>query len=110
MTSPPNAPRCSAVPPLASAEVEDNREASLSVKEHIDTTISLTWPGRRTIGTLASLHGSEGTVNALSGPDAGIFLTLTVEGDKAEEAIAIDISCRGNGLTDGPAAENRKVC
>lgn len=65
----------------------------MSVLDSIDTTVTLEWPGRRTIGTLAEIDGYTATITALNGPVDGASLTVTVEGDTADEAIAIDGVC-----------------
>ena len=65
----------------------------MSVLDSIDTTVILEWPGRRTIGTLVEIDGYTAVLTALNAPTEGVSITVTVEGDTADEAIAIDGIC-----------------
>lgn len=67
----------------------------MSVLDSIDTTVTLEWPGRRTIGSLVEVDGHVAVVTALNAPAEGAGLTVTLEGETADEAVAIDGVCLG---------------
>lgn len=67
----------------------------MSVLDSIDTTVTLEWPGRRTIGTLVEVDGYSAVITALNAPNDGTTLSVTIEGETADEAVSIDGVCLG---------------
>lgn len=77
----------------------------MSVLDTIDTTVTFEWDETRTIGTLVQLGGHTAVVTSLRAPEIGTHVGLRIEGETANDAMAIDGVCLA--LSDGEWGEQQ---